>query len=109
MQIRQIIFLIFIIIVIGYFFYEAEGVIFAPRLDIYEPQNFSTLKSVNSNISGKSDPNIKVWVNGREFIADDKGLFRGSISLDLGYNELGIKVKNRFGKETRKVLQVVVK
>ena len=109
MQIRHIIFSILVVGVLGYFFYEAWGVLFYPKLKILKPQNNAILNVVTTNISGESEPKTIVWVNGREFITDEKGFFQGEISLDPGYNQLGIKVKNRFGKETRKVLRLVVK
>ncbi len=108
MDIRKIIFIIFIALAVGYFFYEAGGVLFAPKLEITEPKNGVLFKTTRVQISGRSEPKTTVWVAGREFITDEKGFFQGEISLDPGYNELGIKVKNRFGKETRKMLQLVV-
>ncbi len=108
MEIRKIIFTVFILVVLVYFFYGAAGVIFSPKLEIFEPKNMAVLHTVATNISGQSEPKTAVWVAGREFVTDENGFFKGELSLDPGYNELGIKVKNRFGKETRKILQLVV-
>ena len=109
MHIRQWIFIGIIILVAGYFFYEARGVIFAPKLVIFEPKNGETLNSTQMHIAGQTMPQTRVWVGGRIFQSDEKGIFEGDYPLSPGYNEIGIYVKDRFGAETRKVLKVVVK
>ncbi|MDO8523386.1 MAG: hypothetical protein Q7S12_03855 [bacterium] len=109
MHIRTWIFIILVLAVAGYFFYEAEGVLFSPRLEIFEPQNGATLTTTQMHIAGQTMPGLKVWVGGREFTANDKGIFEGIVPLSLGYNAIGIFAKDRFGNETRKTLQVFVK
>ena len=93
----------------GYFFYEARGVFFNPRLEIFEPKDGTVLMSAEIHIAGKTDSNLAVWVAGKTFQSDEKGIFEGDISLTPGYNQIGISAKNRFGGETRKVLRVLVK
>ncbi len=98
-----------IILAAGYFFYEARGVLFAPRLEIFEPKDGAVLMSAEIHIAGKTDPNLAVWIAGKTFPSDEKGIFDGDIILAPGYNLIGISVKDRFGGETRKVLRVLVK
>lgn len=109
MSLRIWIFIGVIVLVALYFFYEASGVIFSPKLRIKEPVNGAVLNTTQMRIVGETIPHLKVWIGGREFIADDKGIFEGIIPLSPGYNELGIRVANRFGKETRRTFQVIVK
>ena len=98
-----------IILAGGYFFYEARGVLFNPKLEIFSPKDGAVLMSSETHIAGRTDPNLAVWVAGKTFLSDEKGIFEGDIALAPGYNQIGISVKNRFGGETRKVLRVLVK
>ena len=93
----------------GYFVYEARDLIFAPTLEIFEPEDFSEISSGRLHIAGLTDPYLKVWISGREAQADEKGFFEDSIPVWPGYSEIGIKVSDKFGNETSKVLKVVVK
>ena len=95
--------------VASYFLFEVRGVLFAPSLEILEPINGATISTTQMRIAGKTNPSLKVWVGGREFIANEKGNFEGTIPVSPGYNEIGIFVKDRFGNETRKVLKIFVK
>lgn len=109
MHIRRLIFFGFILAVTGYFFYEARGVLFNPKLEIFEPKDGAVLMSAETYIAGKTGPNMAVWVAGKIFQSDEKGIFEGDIVLAPGYNLIGVLVKDRFGGETRKVLRVLVK
>lgn len=108
MHIRHWIFVGIVIVAAGYFFYEARGVIFAPRLEIFEPKDGAVINSSRLHIAGRAEPMLKVWIGGREAQADEKGIFEDNVPVWPGLNEIGIKVTDKFGDETRKVLRVVV-
>ena len=91
-----------------YFFYEARGVLLNPKLEIFEPKDGAVLMSAEIHIVGRTDPNLVVWVAGKTFPSDEKGIFEGDIALVPNYNLIGVWVKDRFGGETRKVLRVLV-
>ena len=75
MHIRRWIFVAVVVMAAGYFFYEARGVIFAPRLEIFEPKDGAVLMSAEIHIAGKTDSNLAVWVAGKIFPSDKKGIF----------------------------------
>ncbi len=108
MHIRHILFFLGIAAVAGYFIFEARGVLFEPTLYVFEPTSGATFQTTRIHIAGKVANNDSVLVNGKEFIANDKGLFDGMMTLTPGYNELGFLVRDRFGHETRRVVKVVV-
>lgn len=83
--------------------------LFNPKLEIFEPKDGAILMSAKIHIAGKTDSNLAVWVAGKTFQSDEKGIFEGDVALVPGYNQIGIWVKDRFGGETRKVLRVLVK
>ncbi len=108
MQIRNIIFFLILLGIGGYFFYEARGILFAPSLSILEPLSGATFNTTRIRLLGHTDPHTLVWVDGRSFTSDDAGYFAGIITLDPGYSELGVFVRDRFNNETKKVVKVMV-
>lgn len=109
MQIRRWIFVGAVLLTVGYFFYEARGVIFNPKLEIFEPEDGAVVAGGRLHIAGRTEPNLIVWISGRNAQSDGKGIFEDEIPVRPGYSEIGISVKDRFGGETRKVLRVMVK
>lgn len=83
--------------------------IFAPTLEIFVPKDNAVISTARLQIAGRTDPRLKVWISGREAQADEKGLFEDFIPVWPGYNEIGIKVSDKFGNESRKILKIVVK
>ena len=108
MHMRRWIFVGIVIMAVGYFFYEARRGFFAPKLDILEPKDGAVINSSRLHIAGRTEPMLKVWIGGREAQADEKGIFEDNIPVWPGYNQIGFKVQDRCGNETRKVLRVVV-
>ena len=108
MFLRKIIFFIFLLVVIGYAIFASRGVVLPPKLEVLSPKNYSTFNTTNIKISGFTDPSTILWINGRISQSDKKGFFEENFTFHPGYNETGISVKNRFGRETKKVLKFVV-
>lgn len=108
MFLRKIIFSIFIIIVVSYAIYTARGVLFSPKLLIFSPKNWEHISGTRVKFSGQTIPKTQLWIDGARVESDEKGFFESSLFFHPGYNEMGISVKNRFGKETSKVLKFVV-
>ena len=109
MHIRRWIFVGIVIVAAGDFFYEAREVIFDPKLEIFEPKDGAIVSGGRLHVAGRTEPNLIVWISGRNAQSDGEGIFEDEIPVRPGYSEIGIFVKDRFGGETRKVLRVVVK
>lgn len=108
MFLRKVIFFLFILTAISYGIYATRGVLFAPNLEVFSPKNGEKIFGNKVNISGRTIPKNQVWIDGAQLESDESGFFEESLFFHPGYNEVGVSVKNRFGKETRKVLKFVV-
>lgn len=108
MFLRKIIFILFILATVSYAVFAARGVLFAPHFEVFSPKNGEKIIGTRVIVSGSTSPKIKIWIDGRITESNEQGLFEESMFFHPGYNEMGISVKNRFGKETRKVLKFVV-
>lgn len=107
MFLRKIIFFVFILTVILYAIFTSRGVLFSPRLKIFSPTDGERIAGTRVHFSGLTIPNLLVWVDGARAESDASGFFEGFLTFHPGYNEMGISVKNRFDRETRKVIRFV--
>lgn len=105
---RHIVFGAIVAASILYFFFEAEGVLFAPSLTIFEPHNGAVMHTTRIRIAGKTDKGQRVIVSGQEFLADDHGDFQGMLTVGPGYREIGFSVEDRFANERRKAIKVFI-
>lgn len=83
--------------------------IFPPRFSIKEPADEIFLEIPRVRISGITEKESRLSVNGREFKIDDKGYFSEEIELLRGFNTLNFLVQNRFGKINSAIRHIVVK
>ena len=108
MEFRKIIFFLFVAAVIFYGLFAARGVMFPPKLKVLSPKNYSTLNSTKVTVSGITNPSLTLWVGGRTVQSDESGFFEEVLYVHPGYNEIGIKVQNKFGRESKKILKLAV-
>ena len=108
MQARHALFLFFILGALGYFLFEARGVLFAPRLVIYEPKEDTSVTSP-VRIAGYSNADETILIEGREFKPNEQGVFSGTLILYPGYRRIGFLARDHFGNETKKIVPIVVK
>ena len=107
MFLRKIIFFIFIFSALFYELFAARGVLFPPKLKIISPKDGEKITGTRVYFSGNTIPNASLWVDGARIESEKSGFFEGFLTFHPGYNELGISVKNKFDRETRKVIRFV--
>ncbi len=109
MHIRHWIFAGLIILVFGYFFFEARGVLFGPELEIFEPKEGESFNTTLIHVAGRTIPQANVWVAGRIITSDEKGIFEENLTFHPGLNAIGVLVKDHFGNEAKKTVQFYIK
>lgn len=83
-----------------YLSWELTHVMSSPSLKItYPPEKFTT-RQENIIIAGKTEPEVKVLVNGKEVYVDMEGGFGEEIILKEGVNVINISSYKKQGKET---------
>lgn len=80
-----------------------------PPLEVTSPQDGTQAKDKLIDITGKTEPNIKVDINGVVVNSDSEGNFTASYSLNEGDNLLTIKAIDKAGNETVKKIHVIYK
>lgn len=109
MHLRRLLFLIVVGIALSYFIYTARGFLFSPSLEISLPRDGDVFETSQVYFAGRTDPEQRVLVRGKEFFADDAGYFEGTLVLFPGYTEIGFSAEDRFGNERRVTRKVFVK
>ncbi len=108
MEFRKAIFYLFLIGAVFYGLFAARGVMFPPKLKVLSPKNYSTFNATKVAVSGITDPSLAVWIGGKNVQSDESGFFEEILYVHPGYNEIGILVKNKFGRESKKILKLAV-
>ena len=97
---------VFFIVLVGYGYYEARGLLFGPSIDIsagramivYQP--YIELKGTASRISQLS-------MNGQQIPVTEDGSFDQPYVLSPGYNRIIFDAKDQYGKTAQRVIEVV--
>jgi len=101
MRIQQsvIAFVLIILIILGYLFFQYRAAFLSPSLSVTNPQSGSKTGQTII-VSGKADSNATVTVNGETITVNSNGDFEKAITLFPGNATISVKAVNRFGKET---------
>lgn len=99
-RIRQTILLVGLafLAVVLYVFFQYRAAIFNPSLAIDTPKENTVVNSQTVTISGKTEPNVTVTVNGFPALVDDSGNFKKDIAVFSGTTTISVKAVNNFGK-----------
>ncbi len=77
-------------------------------LEITSPQDGATVSSSTITVTGKTAPNIQVFVNEKELIADTDGNFSTTIELFEGENVIFVVANNNVGDYVERELTVTL-
>jgi cytoskeletal protein RodZ len=92
-----IIFIVFLLLVFGFLFFQYRAAFFPPALTVSSPADGSkTAQTIT--VSGKSDGNASVTINGAPVSVATDGTFQKAVTLFPGSSTITIKATNRFGK-----------
>lgn len=100
-----IVFLIFIFF--GYLFYQYRHYGGDPKLDIIYPADNFVSENDILDITGKTDLDSRIYINGEEVILNPDGTFIASIKLKEGINTVSISSENRLMKKTEIIKTII--
>jgi len=100
--------ILIISLIFGYFWHQVSYLINSPAIKITQPASDLTIYEKSTEISGQTEPDVYLTINGKEVYVDSRGYFQSVINLELGLNTLRIKAKDRFGKTNTIIRRVMV-
>jgi hypothetical protein len=97
------------IIIVGYSFFQAQKILAGPVIEISTPQNGATYNSTLIEIDGQAKNVAYMDLDDRQMFTDKNGNFSEKLLLSPGYNVVKLDAWDKFGKQTEKKLELVLK
>lgn len=97
------------LVVLFYVVFQFSFLFLGPQLTVLAPLEGSKFSTNVIEVNGKTDPYATLTINGEEVYVDLTGSFRKTIYVYSGDAKINISAKNRYGKETKKVIDVKVR
>jgi cytoskeletal protein RodZ len=94
---------------LGYIAFQVANILEPPQLVIQTPQNGLVTEEASIRIQGQTNPEVRVTVNGKEIMNNDRGEFEETIDLSPGVNELFVSAQKKHGKTTAETRYVILK
>lgn len=94
---------------ITYLGFQVKGILEPPELTIYSPQQGYILNTPNLRVTGKTDPEVRVLINGTKVMQGESGDFSANLNLTTGVNTIVISAQRKHGKITTATRHVVVR
>lgn len=95
-------------LIFGYFWHQISYLINPPSIKITQPIPDFATQARSVEISGQTESDVYLTVNGKEIYVDKKGNFSSVVGLESGLNILRIEARDRFGKTTTIIRRVMV-
>ena len=92
-----LIFIFFLLLVFGYLFFQYRAAFLPPSLAVNSPAT-NTRTNQTLVVSGTTDSNATVTVDGEPVSVANNGSFQKAITLFPGNSTITVKATNRFGK-----------
>lgn len=88
---------------------QVQNVLQPPSLVLSSPEDGMIAKKNLITISGVSDPEVKVSINGQSIMSDEDGKFNQAINLTPGINTIIVLAQKKHGKTTQEVRHIIYK
>jgi len=93
---------------IWYIYYESRDYLSGPEIQIIYPQDKTEIFGPQVEVRGKAFRVNSITLNDSPIFIDETGAFSEKLILQSGYNIIKFEAKDRFGKETEKLLEFMV-
>ena len=106
-NIKNIVFAILLVAILGYTYFQMQNIVTGPVITITEPKNGAVLTSSHIEVIGTTKNISNINLNDRQIFIDESGAFKEKLLLSPGYNIITLRAKDKFGRETKNVLELV--
>ena len=107
-KIITLIFSALVIFVIGYYlWYQVSSFSSTPYLFVSNPLNDQIINNAEIQVSGQTEDDVIIKINGEDIFVDPTGYFSETIFLKYGNNILEIEAVNKFNKKSLEVRNII--
>ena len=104
----MVLFFIVLVVILLYGLFQARNLILGPVIVVKTPLNGTTTTEKVLKIEGNARNIAFIRLNGRQIFVDDLGAFREELILSSGYNIITLNATDKFGRSTKKVLEIIL-
>lgn len=104
-RLTKIILVAFFVLVLGYAFFEAQGILFGPSIEV--PQEITEVHEELITIKGKAERISSLSMNGKEIQVTESGEFEEPYLLASGLNRIVLDAEDKYGRRTQEVIEIV--
>jgi len=97
----------FFLLILLYAYFEARNILFGPRIHVNAPAEGIVVDEQFVTVTGKAENINQIWMNGRAIPVTEDGIFEEAILLVEGYNRIFLQARDKTGRETSEVIQIV--
>lgn len=98
-------FAFFFVLVIAYAYYEAQGILFGPRIDI--SAEAPVVSDPYVKIEGHAEHISSLSMNGKQIAVTESGGFSEPYLLAPGSNRITLEAQDKYGHRTERTLEIV--
>lgn len=106
---RVLVYVVIILIVLGYALFATHDFIIGPTINVSEPLNGSSFLNPSIRIKGVVKRIQAITLNGRPITIDDKGNFNEAVLLAPGYDVFMLTAHDKFGRSKDYRLELIYK
>ncbi len=97
-----------ILICFLYLIFYFKNIVTAPDLQITQPDKNILTSASALTVSGQTEPEAEVRINGEIVLNNDKGIFSQTINLKKGMNSITVSAKKKYSRERSITRQILV-
>lgn len=91
-----------------YLVFYTRKIMIPPSLVVTQPQDNLQTKERSVTITGETESEVELKINGESFLSNKNGLFSKKISLKSGLNNISISAKKKYSHENTIIKQILV-
>jgi len=95
-------------LIFGYLWHQLNYLVSPPIIKITQPASDLITNEEFTEVSGRTESNVYLTINGKEVYVDKEGHFQDKINLESGLNILKIEARDRLGKINTVIRRVMV-
>ena len=109
LTVKCLIIIIILTSIASYSLFQARNLIKGPVVNVESPKNGEALEKPIIEIKGHAKNISYITLNDRQIFIDKEGTFNQKLLLFNGYNVVKISAKDKFGRKTDKIIELIYK
>ncbi len=104
-RLTRIAFAVFFVLVLGYAYFEARGLIFGPTITV--SSEIQEVREMYVRITGKAERIAKLAMNGKDIPVTQDGAFDQPYLLAPGLNRILFDATDKYGRTAQRVVVII--